>query len=731
MSKTVVTKIQLRYDSLENWLKTDAAGKGGNYVPLSGEVCVVSIPSGSTTDQNRMDPPQVMMKVGDGKTAFSKLPWLSANAADVYSWAKLSLDEFKAQVLSGYQEKLTDEQVLAINSGITATKVSTYDAYATDIKKGVTAYTNLNNHTVKSDVPENAVFTDTTYTLTGENDKVTLTAKGSSTPQTVTVNNVAHATAADAADKLTTAREIAISGDASGSVKFDGSEDVEITIDVAKAAALDSVSVGGTTVPVYFNAEGKPEAITSYSGNAATATKAEQDGDGNVITKTYVKKSGDTMIGLLNMNGGFQSNSKSDKYIAELFNTDGVLTANLANGDTTAKITANPSTEDANSILIKSVGAGYDIDLRNTSDDSSVNGSLSVSNGSESIKLYDEIVSLAANHVEVKLDSKEENLTLIGKNGVLIEAGGTVASMPTDKSNNETIAMVSDITAKNVGLDKVVNAGQDSTPTADSGNYVTSGGVKSYVDNAVSTMAKFQYKVVDALPTASKDTLGIIYLVSHSHSAGDGYDEYITLQSGDAYSWEKIGNTDIDLSEYTKTADYKALSFGVVDGDIDAYDPVTAKTVKLKGAEGTKVTFDKATGVFTISSSIYGLKAASSTDLGGVKLIDDTRLKDSVNERKAVAGKTYAVQLDGDDKMVVNVPWNYREIKAGVVDGDSETVLASDSTLPLTIRAANQKHVSVTGKSANGDIILDTGDDVLLATDVLVLTGGSSSTNVD
>lgn len=37
----------------------------------------------------------------------------------------------------------------------------------------------------------------------------------------------------------------------------------------------------------------------SISGNAATATKATQDGSGNTITSTYVKKSGDTMTGNL------------------------------------------------------------------------------------------------------------------------------------------------------------------------------------------------------------------------------------------------------------------------------------------------------------------------------------------------------------------------------------------------------------------------------------------------
>lgn len=727
MSKSVVTKIQLRYDTLANWLKTDTAGKGGNYIPLSGEVCIASIPSGTTTDQSRMDPPQVMMKVGDGKTTFSNLPWASANAADVYSWAKLSLDEFKEQVLSDYQAKLTDAQVLAINSGITADKVATYDGYATDIAKGVAANTALNGHTVKSDVPENAVFTDTTYTLGGSDDKVTLTPKGGA-EQSVTVNNVAHATKADAADKLATARTITISGDASSSaVSFDGSDNIEISVDVKKAAALDSVSVGGETVPVYFDADGKPQAITSYSGNAASATKAEQDGKGNVIADTYVKKSGDTMTGSLNMNAGFDSTSKDGNYLAALTNASGNIAINLENNGAKARIQANPSTESDKTVLIKSEGVGYDLSLAAVVS-GNVNGSFKVSNGHESLIIEEDNISLSSDSSSVAM--KPTTVAITGKEGMSFTSGSTTASMPMDKGSSETIAMVSDITAAKVGLDKVVNAAQDSTPTADSTNYVTSGGVKSYVDTAVSTMAKFQYKVVTELPTASKDTMGVIYLIAHSHVAGDGYDEYITLSSGESYSWEKIGNTDIDLSEYTKTADYKSLSFGV-EGNLDAYDPVTAKTIKLKGSEGTSVSFDKKTGTFTISSSIYGLQAASSTDLGGVKLVDDTRLKDTPNDRKAVAGKTYAVQLDGDDKMVVNVPWNYREIKAGVLSKEAETVLSSDSTLPLTVRVANEKHLTITGKPTAGDIILETGDDVLLATDVLILNGGSSTTNVD
>lgn len=59
------------------------------------------------------------------------------------------------------------------------------------------------------------------------------------------------------------------------------------------------------------------------------------------------------------------------------------------------------------------------------------------------------------------------------------------------------------------------------------------------------------------LPAASQETLGKIYLISDTHdpSANDIYDEYITIDNGalvaTRYTWEKIGNTDVNLSNYS------------------------------------------------------------------------------------------------------------------------------------------------------------------------------------
>lgn len=59
----------------------------------------------------------------------------------------------------------------------------------------------------------------------------------------------------------------------------------------------------------------------------------------------------------------------------------------------------------------------------------------------------------------------------------------------------------------------------------------------------------------DGLPgPAGSQYSGRIYLVPHQHGTQDIYDEYVVVQSTtspDVWSWERIGNTDIDMSNYS------------------------------------------------------------------------------------------------------------------------------------------------------------------------------------
>lgn len=85
--KIINTRIQLKYDTLANW-------ESSNPVLKAGEVAVIAIASGNTQTVNSVTAPQCLMKVGDGTSNFKTLPYVSALAADVYSWAKKSETEF-------------------------------------------------------------------------------------------------------------------------------------------------------------------------------------------------------------------------------------------------------------------------------------------------------------------------------------------------------------------------------------------------------------------------------------------------------------------------------------------------------------------------------------------------------------------------------------------------------------------------------------------------------------
>lgn len=90
---TLNTRIKLKYDSYENWLTNDP-------VLLSGELAIATIEStesnlAGTKFQNL---PNVVIKVGNGTAKYSELKFVSGLAADVYDWAKRSVNDFHDDV---------------------------------------------------------------------------------------------------------------------------------------------------------------------------------------------------------------------------------------------------------------------------------------------------------------------------------------------------------------------------------------------------------------------------------------------------------------------------------------------------------------------------------------------------------------------------------------------------------------------------------------------------------
>lgn len=86
-TKELQTRIALKYDSYVNWTDETKEGQGAKLVLLPGELGICYV---GDTNQESNVVPTVLFKVGDGKKTFKELPWASAKAADVYSWAKAS-----------------------------------------------------------------------------------------------------------------------------------------------------------------------------------------------------------------------------------------------------------------------------------------------------------------------------------------------------------------------------------------------------------------------------------------------------------------------------------------------------------------------------------------------------------------------------------------------------------------------------------------------------------------
>ena len=91
--KLLNTRILLKYDTLANWNDTTTYLR-------KGEVAIATVDTDAEVAAAEKlvggNPPQVLIKVGDGKNLFRNLPFITAKAGDVYSWAKAKELQYNA-----------------------------------------------------------------------------------------------------------------------------------------------------------------------------------------------------------------------------------------------------------------------------------------------------------------------------------------------------------------------------------------------------------------------------------------------------------------------------------------------------------------------------------------------------------------------------------------------------------------------------------------------------------
>ena len=157
--KNLNTRIALKYDSYENWTHH-------NPILLKGEIAIAELPvsenkpgvgepnaAGSTPAiQNA---PNILIKVGDGTNHYNDLKFVSALAADVYSWAKAATKPtYSASEITGLKDYIgqqiqdtnTQYRIVAVDGAAYSYKLQKKDigdADYTDVDGSVISLTNV------------------------------------------------------------------------------------------------------------------------------------------------------------------------------------------------------------------------------------------------------------------------------------------------------------------------------------------------------------------------------------------------------------------------------------------------------------------------------------------------------------------------------------------------------------------------------------------------------------
>ena len=184
----------------------------------------------------------------------------------------------------------------------------------------------------------------------------------------------------------------------------------------------------------------------------------------------------------------------------------------------------------------------------------------------ESVKVNGTALTVTSKAVDVPVPTNTSDLTndsnfVSDANYSHITVDSSLSSSSTNPVQNKVINTA---LGNKAALASPTFTGTPKAPTATAGTnstqIATTAFVATAIANAISGITGISFEVVQTLPSTG-DT-GTIYLLANNHGSQDIYDEYIYVNN----AWEKIGSTNIDLSDYMLKTDMVAIT----DAEIDA-----------------------------------------------------------------------------------------------------------------------------------------------------------------
>lgn len=271
------------------------------------------------------------------------------------------------------------------------------------------------------------------------------------------------------------------------------------------------------------------------------------------------------------------------------------------------------------------------------------------------------------------------------------------------------------VTKSDVGLGSVENKALDTTVTKNSGNYITSGAVKTAIDNAISGVTQFdvqKYDSFDKLPTTG--TKGVIYIVAHTHSdTNDSYDEYIWNTALTTPAYEKIGNTDVNLSQYVNALSGTANN-GVVTNISKSGNTITVTSANLEtaapAASGRTLSFidnvsQAANGKITATKKT--VSDATTTEHGLMSAADKVKLNGIAEGATNVTDTTVSgwgyIKSYTDTNQKIKAKSGATDVTFGdndvveFVAGSNVTITPDKTNKKITIAATQKSDTAING----------------------------------
>lgn len=227
----------------------------------------------------------------------------------------------------------------------------------------------------------------------------------------------------------------------------------------------------------------------------------------------------------------------------------------------------------------------------------------------------------------------------------------------------------------------------------------------------------------DPLPTASADTMGKIYLKtdnSHDPSSGTGwkdvYDEYVTVRTGTStYTWEKIGNTDVNLSNYSLKTHTHTYSGTTDAGSAHKHTIGACTSTYIQPQADVPLTFGSTSFVTGVSTSKLEVTKASKATAGtavnvatvGTAVVYGTAdVSGAINVGTALGGtKTFNTNAIKSATLGGETTFNTNAIKSASLGGTTTFNTDAIKGITLSNTAFALSGVTVTAPSSGSDLL--------------------------